>query len=141
MTTIKAKKDLYNMGKRFNLGRYPEEEMQKCTGIEFTDENLPVYETGATSHSVNDLILFTDNTRELAALRDRIYMDWAQNGKKYPQIDRFNILFNAAKRAYRIELPTGCGHIVRMTAKDVQEFNTLYVRDFEAWKEDHEINA
>lgn len=32
------------------------------------------YETGATSHAVNDLILFTDNTRELAELRDKIYM-------------------------------------------------------------------
>lgn len=27
-----------------------------------------IYETGATSHAVNDLILYTDNTRELAEL-------------------------------------------------------------------------
>lgn len=32
------------------------------------------YETGATSHAVNDLILFADSTRELTAIRDEIYM-------------------------------------------------------------------
>lgn len=32
-------------------------------------QEITTYETGATSHAVNDLILFTDNTRELAELR------------------------------------------------------------------------
>jgi hypothetical protein len=32
------------------------------------------YETGATSHAINDLILFADNTRELVKIRDEIYM-------------------------------------------------------------------
>lgn len=31
------------------------------------------FETGATTHAVNDLILLTDTTRELAELRDTIY--------------------------------------------------------------------
>jgi hypothetical protein len=35
--------------------------------------NKVIYETGATSHAVNDLVLFTDDTRELAELRDTIY--------------------------------------------------------------------
>lgn len=38
------------------------------------------YETGATSHAINDLILFADNTRELAQLRDSIYMQGVQPG-------------------------------------------------------------
>lgn len=33
-----------------------------------------IYETGATTHAVNDLILFADNTRELAKVRDEIYL-------------------------------------------------------------------
>jgi len=39
-----------------------------------TTTNKITYETGATSHIVNDLILFADNTRKLAELRDSIYM-------------------------------------------------------------------
>lgn len=35
-----------------------------------------VYETGATSHAVNDLILFTDNTRGLIEYRDKVYSKW-----------------------------------------------------------------
>lgn len=30
----------YFIGKWFNLGTYPKENMQKCTGIEFTNNNL-----------------------------------------------------------------------------------------------------
>lgn len=32
-----------------------------------------IFETGATTHAVNHLILFTDNTRSLAEMRDNIY--------------------------------------------------------------------
>lgn len=32
------------------------------------------YETGATTHAINDLILFADNTPKLAKIRDEIYM-------------------------------------------------------------------
>lgn len=52
------------------------------------------YETGATSHAVNDLILFTDNTRELAELRDKIYQ------RAFDRNDivaaKFNVLGNTA---------------------------------------------
>jgi len=34
----------------------------------------PKFETGATTHEVNDLILFAENTRKLTELRDTIYM-------------------------------------------------------------------
>lgn len=37
-TEDSAKK--YFVGSRFNVGCYPVEDMQKCTGIEFTDNNL-----------------------------------------------------------------------------------------------------
>lgn len=32
------------------------------------------FETGASTHAINDLILFAENTKKLAVLRDEIYM-------------------------------------------------------------------
>jgi len=44
------------------------------------------YETGASSHAVNDLILFTDNTRSLVQYRDQIYK--ARVSGKFPKGSR-----------------------------------------------------
>jgi hypothetical protein len=32
--------EAYFIGKRFNLGRYDNEDFQRCIGIEFTDKNF-----------------------------------------------------------------------------------------------------
>lgn len=91
------------------------------------------FETGATTHAVNDLILFADNTRELAELRDEIYMQgvnpsdndiikghlsgWFGNGEvkgysgsindrvKGILQQRFNMLFYETVEAYKKEFP------------------------------------
>lgn len=95
------------------------------------------YETGATSHAVNDLILFTDNTRLLAELRDSIYTEWL----KYGVIDdNFIPLFEAARRHYIHDLKDfGAGHLINMNKGEIKQYCNLYTQDFENWKQEHSL--
>ena len=100
------------------------------------------YETGATSHAVNDLILFTDNTRELAELRDYVYTGIINNeiehGKEW---ENFGELFRAAKIAYKKELGNSNSlHIIQMDANQIEEYCRLYANDFTSWKKEHGYN-
>ncbi|AGO48789.1 hypothetical protein Phi46:3_gp045 [Cellulophaga phage phi46:3] len=92
------------------------------------------YETGATSHAVNDLILYTDNTRELAALRDSIYRDilktgWFGTGPKWK---RFSQLERVARKHYINTLKS-----FNINPTEQKEFCQLYVNDFENWKSEN----
>lgn len=101
--------------------------------------NTTKFETGATSHAVNDLIIFTDNTRELAELRDSIYttmwqFDLMGDTSKWDNI-RFDKLLNKARATYA----NHCGgdnslHIINMTPEQKEEYHQLYMKDFENWK-------
>ncbi len=102
-------------------------------------QNIIKYETGATSHAVNELILFTDNTRELAEKRDEIYnhiyfMGWAA----LPM--HFIPLLDASQLAYYREFshsPENHSHVSNMTDNENFEYCELYANDFENWKSEH----
>lgn len=96
---------------------------------------IETYETGATSHAVNDLILFTDNTRELAEKRDNIYR--MNSAMKELHTFMFDLFLNDCIRAYRKQFPTSSSHIFGMTTEERYEFKELYVKDFDSWKQDH----
>lgn len=117
--------------------------------------NTVTYETGATSHAVNDLILFADNTRELAAKRDSIYEMALQPGiyqatfnvngpiaAKNALSDMFTSLLRMAKDYYIKEFPDSHAHISDIKHWDDQgrEFCRLYADDFENWKSEHGYN-
>jgi vacuolar-type H+-ATPase subunit B/Vma2 len=96
------------------------------------------FETGATSHAVNDLILFTDNTRELAELRDEIYTNVAQEGDRNPDYADLSTLYRRARMKYVSEFGSKNSlHITQMKAKEIEEFCNLYISDFENWKAEH----
>lgn len=100
------------------------------------------FETGASTHAVNDLILFTDNTKELAAIRDAIYTDWAKTGNfgTARLYERFIPLFQAAQKSYKKEFahsPYSYHHIALMTHNECVEYCNLYVLDFNNWKQEH----
>jgi hypothetical protein len=114
-------------------------------------QNTITYETGATSHAVNDLILFTDNTRELAEKRDSIYKmatepgiytaDLKVNGpvKAFHTLSQmFTSLLREAVAAYKKEFPTSHSHIAHMYhwSKDGEEYCQLYAKGFDDWKRD-----
>lgn len=101
------------------------------------------FETGATTHAVNDLILFTDNTRDLAAFRDSIYKDVLTHGWTIgtsPLYQRFEPLFNEAKKQYQKEFAhdkASYQHIILMAAPQIREYCQLYVDDFPNWKKEN----
>lgn len=111
--------------------------------------NTETYETGATSHAVNDLILFTDNTRELAEKRDSIYKLATQPGiymaqlnvngplkAKHTLANMFSFLLRLSIEFYKKEFPDSHQHISKIRHWDEQgkEFCMLYANDFENWK-------
>lgn len=101
--------------------------------------NTVKFETGATSHAVNDLILYTDNTRSLAEERDRIYKIFADEGET-PKIQDISQLYRKAKNEYLKEFPSPNYknlHIRQMTGKEIEEYCNLYIADFPTWKEEH----
>jgi hypothetical protein len=114
--------------------------------------NIVTYETGATNHAVNDLILFTDNTRELAAKRDSIYEMALQPGiyqatlkvngaiaAKNTLASMFSSLLRMAKDYYIKEFPDSHSHIsdIKYWDDHGREFCHLYADDFENWKSEH----
>lgn len=97
------------------------------------------FETGAKTHAVNDLILFTDTTEKLCLLRDKIFKDWFDNGSfgTQPYYSRFEYLFNLAVKEYIREFPTSHSHITGMTKDEIRDYCNLYVADYLDWKEDN----
>lgn len=106
------------------------------------ESNKATYETGATSHTVNDLILFTDNTKELVNLRDNIYetMQWLESlgaGGNWEN-ERFRKLLNKARATYCNELGGDNSlHIINMPDTEKIEFMQLYINNFDNWKSGH----
>lgn len=95
-----------------------------------------VYETGATSHAVNDLILFTDNTRELAELRDKCYLQRIKLKGRISVWDFNNLIIEAQKR-YVSLFPTSSSHISKMSQPQMVEYAQLYANDFQNWKKEN----
>lgn len=120
---------------------------------------LPViYETGATSHAVNDLILFTDNTRGLAELRDKYYNKMHLMNERFNRDTDFNsleihyrhlfyILMLTAMRDYKKLFPNKEDHkhiwqskvdkYGEWTDKEDNEYCRLYLIEFDTWKSEH----
>lgn len=102
---------------------------------------MTTFETGATSHAVNDLILFTDNTSELAGIRDRIYSNaFNDNLDDKTLVLTFEQLFNAAKNTYCKQFPAdSCKHIRAIDMPGILEFSQLFANDFQNWLADHDM--
>lgn len=102
------------------------------------------YETGATSHAVNHLILFTDNTRRTAERRDEIYKKYINpsikltNWYKSMQAEFEKVLCPYAMHQYWVEFgETSSKHIANIGGEGQKEFAELYAKDFENWKSEH----
>lgn len=91
------------------------------------------FETGASTHAVNDLILFTDNTRVLAEMRDEIYKIALHNN----EAPNFTPLLLDAISTYKSEFPDSHAHISNMSREERIEFRSLYLESFEEWKEEN----
>jgi hypothetical protein len=112
-----------------------------------------IYETGATSHAVNDLILFTDNTRALVEQRDNIYKKMirytADIDLETKWFSDWNKLLLCAAREYRKIFPNykdhkHINHIKSLsfdcgtwTDEQTREYIMIYINDFENWKKEH----
>ena len=103
-----------------------------------------IYETGATSEKVNNLILFTDTTQQLAAIRDRIYTsmvhfenmnaaNWLLNQIKWDCVQFMELLDFAITR-YKIEIDRD---IPELSRDENYEYCLLYLKDFDNWKSEY----
>ena len=122
-----------------------------------------IFESGATSHAVNDLILFTDHTRELAEMRDGFYKKIiAQNkafsrSESFPELEihyfhLFSRLSLYAIKRYKQEFPNyedhkHLSHVKLISDKpgtwtdeQLGEYVTLYLKDFNNWKKENGYN-
>jgi len=102
-----------------------------------------IYETGATSHAVNDLILFTDNTSELAELRDFIYKEFVNDKRQFIKDESLYLeiahavllqLLPEAKKSYNKTFRTS---LIHLETREAIEYCDLYASDFENWKSEH----
>jgi hypothetical protein len=99
------------------------------------EQNTTIFETGATSAAVNELILYTDNTRELVELRDEIYKDFI-HWRKSPMAMNLIPLLNKAQNNYAQEM----GKEWWSTAIEDQEYCQIYANRFSEWKKERERN-
>ncbi|HEY3525881.1 MAG TPA: hypothetical protein VGK47_06775 [Nitrososphaeraceae archaeon] len=101
---------------------------------EFVSE-IGDFETGATSAAVNELILYTDNTRELVAKRDYTFYSLLAMPDETP-CKRFDPLLGSAEKQYNKEL----GKIWWATDKERQEYCQIYANRFAEWKKEKELH-
>lgn len=94
-----------------------------------------IFETGATTHAVNELILFTDTTSELSELKDNIYKQVIH--KQSCPNDIFLNLLIASQERYNKEFPKRSRHIVYMSKSEELEYCNLYASGFNNWKSEH----
>lgn len=101
-----------------------------------------IFETGATKHHINSLILYTDNTRNLVELRDKIYKENINEIKLKPEI--FVDLCENARYHFICENgyePIESKPIDKMRYKknysDVLEFCMIFANRFDNWKLEH----
>lgn len=100
--------------------------------------NNTKFETGATTHAVNELILFTDTTRELAELRDCIYADAADCGDKVGNPDWFQPLLDKSRARYCNEMGgNNSSHIIYMKDEEKEDYKKQYAIGFGNWKSEH----
>ena len=106
--------------------------------------NTVTYETGATSHAVNDLILFADNTARIAARRDEIFKKYLKPSPKlsdwYKSMEKEfeKVLLPYAMHQYWVEFgESSSKHISNLGKSEHEEFGKLFTADFEDWKSDH----
>lgn len=109
--------------------------------------NNSIFETGATTHALNDLILFTENTRELAEMRDKIfekeYTDSLPSfnpmkNKRLPLVMGLRLLFKKSKEQYLKELNAYENkHIRNLTTEEETEFIALYTGDYKTWLQEN----
>jgi hypothetical protein len=90
-----------------------------------------IFETGATSAAVNELILYTDNTRELSATRDNIYTVMID----CPDVS-FRPLWWKAMSAYKREFRKS----IFMDMGQINEYCQIYANRFPEWKKERERN-
>jgi len=92
---------------------------------------MGTYETGAKYHASNDLILFTENTRELANLRDDIFLDIKNTGffGTKPKYERFERLEKEARKTYIKEL-----NFFSIKKEEIIDFCMVYLGYYEDWK-------
>jgi len=95
-----------------------------------------IFETGATSHAVNDLILFTDTTKELTHSRDIIYTQLISANIK-PKWYHFRVLLTLSVNSYIDAFPISHWETTTMSEYEKKEFCQLYANDFETWKSEH----
>lgn len=105
------------------------------------------FETGATSAAVNELILYTDNTAKLAAMRDKIYehIEMCELDKtlKTPSKIIFTNLMDAAEGQYFWEFGNGkeSAHIKKISSHQRDEYCHIYANRFADWKRERELQA
>lgn len=99
-----------------------------------------VFETGATSAAVNELILYTDNTRELAERMDK-YFSAAHAGKRSLPICIIDLYWDAIY-CYKKEFPYGAEYrpVKDMTQIEMNEYAQIYANRFSDWKKEKERN-
>jgi hypothetical protein len=91
---------------------------------------MTTFETGATSHAVNELILFTDTTRELVELRDKLYRKCFDLTSIHPLC--FEHLEAIATSKYCREVD-----YLMLTDEETEEYCTIYAQRFQDWKKEN----
>lgn len=93
---------------------------------------MTAFETGAQTHTVNDLVLFTDNTKRLAALRDDIFNSISKGDKK-ESLTSFSTLMKLAIVLYRNEFKHDLESykpVANMSKEQKMDYCNLYLTEY-----------
>ena len=138
-----------NLTQKHHISLYNGEtvKLSSLSGVKFdtTPYQPTKFETGATSHAVNELILFIDTTNKMAQRRDEIYRKYIKPDPKLTdwfksmKAEFEKVLLPSAMYQYRMELgEEPYQEICCNMCQDVyDEFSSIYAARFYSWKKDH----
>lgn len=95
------------------------------------------FETGATTHTVNDLILWIENDQRSFEQIENVYKDNQRHKFNSFGAINFNIAVNEGISNYKLQFPTSCDHVKEMTYQELAELCRYFAKGYTNWSDEN----
>ena len=95
------------------------------------------FETGATNHRVNDLILWIENDKESFALIEKVFQAHQTHEIMNLNVYAFNSSVNEAINKYKKQFPTSHYHILGITPEETADLKKYFFDAYTDWSNEN----
>ena len=101
-------------------------------------KNTPAqFETGASTHTVNDLILWIENDRESFSFIEKVYQDHQRHIISDLYLGRFRSAINKSIQLYVAQFPTSSSHVDNISLNEIAELIQYFKNQYSDWSNEN----